>query len=157
MHWTSPFLSFHKYAISFDIYVLISSANIPAELHGVVNPFTRPSFHFSLSNFPKWAWCGGSGDETICRLLPYERCLSLTTLCVDMTKERRRYSALRLQELSKRVCSLSSFIDRDGGAELVWGWRGWVQVEPKAHRAAAVSPFSRVIDRSFGVALLATI
>ena len=121
---------------------------------------------FAHAQFPQDFWEFGNfrkirsvtlTSARVCRLLPYERCLSLTTLCVDMTKEQRKYSALRLQELSKRVCSLSSFIDRDGGAELVWGWRRWVQVEPKAHRAAAVSPFSRVIDRSFGVALLATI
>ena len=37
----------HKYAISFDNDVLISSANIPAELHAVVCLFTRPSFLFS--------------------------------------------------------------------------------------------------------------
>ena len=42
-----PFLTVsHKYAISFDNDVLISSANIPAELHVVVCLFTRPSFLF---------------------------------------------------------------------------------------------------------------
>ena len=53
VHWTSPFSVSHKYAISFDNYVLItcSSANIPAELHKVVCPFTRPSSLFSFSNF----------------------------------------------------------------------------------------------------------
>ena len=55
---------FHKYAISFDNDVLISSANIPAELHVVVCQFTRPSFLFSLSNFPTGRGRGGSGDET---------------------------------------------------------------------------------------------
>ena len=60
-----PFLTVsHKYAISFDNDVLISSANIPAELHVVVCLFTRPSFLFSLSNFPTGRGRGGSGDET---------------------------------------------------------------------------------------------
>ena len=49
-------------------YILISSANIPAELHVVVCPFTRPSFLFSLSNFPTGRGRGGSGDETKCYL-----------------------------------------------------------------------------------------
>ena len=62
IHWTSPFLSFHKYAIRFDNYVLISFANIPAELHKVVSLFTRPSFHFSLSNFLEG--CGAEGLGT---------------------------------------------------------------------------------------------
>ena len=73
-------------------------------------------------------------------------------------------SLSHMPKFHRIVCSLSfrsaafERLFRDGGAELVWAWgwrwRGWVQVEPKAHRAAAVSPFSRVIDRSFGVALL---
>ena len=44
---------------------IISSANIPAELHEVVSPFTRPSFLFSLPNFPTGCGRGGSGDETM--------------------------------------------------------------------------------------------
>ena len=62
----------HKYAISFDNDVLISSANIPAELHVVVCLFTRPSFLFSLSNFPTGRGRGGSGDET--RQVPLHFC-----------------------------------------------------------------------------------
>ena len=56
----------HKYGISYDNDVLISSANIPAELHVVVCLFTRPSLLFSLSNFPTGCGRGGSGDETSC-------------------------------------------------------------------------------------------
>ena len=47
---------------------------------------------------------------------------------------------------------------RDGGAELVWGQALLSLVGgTKTLRAAAVSPFSRAVDRSFGVALFATI
>ena len=45
-----------------------ADANIPAELHVVVCLFTRPSFDFSLSNFPTGRGRGGSGDETITHL-----------------------------------------------------------------------------------------
>ena len=46
-----------------QLALIISSANIPAELHAVVSPFTRPSFHFSLSNFPKGRGAEGLGTR----------------------------------------------------------------------------------------------
>ena len=46
-----------------QLALLISSGNIPAELHAVVSPFTRPSFHFSLSNFPKGRGAEGLGTR----------------------------------------------------------------------------------------------
>ena len=58
----SHFSVSHKYAISVDNYVLISSANIPAELHEVC-PFTRPSFLFSLSNYPTGRGAEGLGTR----------------------------------------------------------------------------------------------
>ena len=77
----------------------------------------------------------------------------------------RCFATTMLFMFHRIVCSLSfhsaafEYLFRDGGAELVWGrrWRGWVQVEPRVHRAATVSPFSPAIDRSFSLALLATI
>ena len=46
-----------------QLALIISSANIPAELHAVVSPFTRPSFHFSLSNLPKGRGAEGLGTR----------------------------------------------------------------------------------------------
>ena len=45
-------------------YILISSTNIPVELHEEVNPFIPdPPSIFSLQ-FSEGVWCEGSGDKT---------------------------------------------------------------------------------------------
>ena len=57
------------------------------------------------------------------------------------------------------VVSCPDYFSPSGKIHAVWKrdyWRGWVQMEPRAHRAATVSPLSRAIDISFGVAVLAT-
>ena len=97
VHWCPPFLTvFHKYGVSFDNYILISSANIPAELHEVVCPFTRPYFVFSLSNFPMGRGTEGLGMRlgkqykfimshryTVCSSLSMVVCLSARTAGVN--------------------------------------------------------------------------
>ena len=48
-----------------QLALIISSTNIPVEVHRVASPFTRPSFHFSLSNFPKGRGAEGLGTRLV--------------------------------------------------------------------------------------------